>query len=442
MSLSSTWSLVSLVYHNPRGYGKRAYSVVLGVVLMRIRSVTVGTNVSYPLDPGPFRAIDSFQGQVRVGFEEAGLELQTVRLATQPFPEILRQHGPSCAAQFAGELESLCQAHGVDYCAIGTAVATHPEDDLSYIDVIPEVIGQTEMAFASVLVAERGSGIHLEAIRRAARAILGVAYVEPSGFGNLRLAILANCEPGSPFFPAAFHRGPDTTFAVATEAADLAVDSFARATTLDEARQNLIALVEERARAIQDVCLGLEQASGFRFGGIDFSLAPYPEVSRSIGEAIEQLGVDVFGGSATLFAAAFLTQALRDAQFPRCGFCGLLFPVLEDAVLAQRSTEGVYSLDSLLLYSAVCGTGLDTIPLPGDVGVDELAAILLDVATLATVADKPLTARLMPIPGKRAGDVTCFDFPYFANAQILDVRESGSSEIFENNRFVKLYARR
>ncbi|MCI0474746.1 MAG: DUF711 family protein, partial [Anaerolineales bacterium] len=77
--------------------------------------------------------------------------------------------------------------------------------------------------------------------------------------------------------------------------------------------------------------------------------------------------------------------------------------------------------DGLLLYSTVCGTGLDTIPLPGDTSVDALAAILLDLATLAVKLNKPLTARLMPIPGLRAGDATHFDFEYFANARVMDV---------------------
>ena len=91
-------------------------------------------------------------------------------------------------------------------------------------------------------------------------------------------------------------------------------------------------------------------------------------------------------------------------------------------MLSARSLEGAYSLDHLLLYSAVCGTGLDTVPLPGDTSHDELAAILADVGTLAARLNKPLTARLMPIPGKRAGERTEFDFEYFANAGILDVR--------------------
>jgi hypothetical protein len=92
----------------------------------------------------------------------------------------------------------------------------------------------------------------------------------------------------------------------------------------------------------------------------------------------------------------------------------------------------------LLLYSTVCGTGLDTIPLPGDVTVDELAAILLDVATLSLVADKPLTARLMPIPGKEAGEMTDFDFPYFANGRVMETRGRGAPSLFARGGFWRL----
>lgn len=405
---------------------------------MRIRSVTVGTNVSYPAEANHFRTFGRFQARARALFADAGLEVQTVRLATQPFPEILQNEGPASAVPFARALEELCQAHGIDYCSIGTVVATQPENDLAYVDVIPAVIRETQMAFASALVASPASGVSLAAIARAAQVIADVAHTTPQGFGNLRFAVLANCAAGSPFFPAAFHQGPGHVFSVATEAADLAVDSFARAGTLAEARENLRTAVEETAQIVEGVCRALETEFGFRFGGIDFSLAPYPEVARSIGYAIEQLGVDAFGASATLFAVAFTTRALREARFPRCGFSGLLLPVLEDRRLAERSAENLFTLDSLLLYSAVCGTGLDTVPLPGDVSVDELAAILLDVATLALVADKPLTARLMPIPGKHAGDVTDFDFPYFANARILSTRGCGGTRIFENNHFINL----
>jgi uncharacterized protein (UPF0210 family) len=100
------------------------------------------------------------------------------------------------------------------------------------------------------------------------------------------------------------------------------------------------------------------------------------------------------------------------------GYSGLMVPVMEDKVLAQRWAESSYSVDSLLAYSAVCGTGLDTVPLPGDVSVEQLERILGDVASLAVRWDKPLSARLQPVRGKKAGDQTDFDDPYLFNTLI------------------------
>jgi len=102
-----------------------------------------------------------------------------------------------------------------------------------------------------------------------------------------------------------------------------------------------------------------------------------------------------------------------------------MLPVLEDSVLARRAAEGLFGVDSLLLYSAVCGLGLDTVPLPGDTTPDELGAIILDMAALAVKLDKPLTARLFPVPGKRAGDEVSWDFPYFSPSRVLPVRGVG-----------------
>jgi hypothetical protein len=53
------------------------------------------------------------------------------------------------------------------------------------------------------------------------------------------------------------------------------------------------------------------------------------------------------------------------------------------------------------------------------VSADQLTAVLLDLAALALRLDKPLTARLMPIPGKQAGEPTDFDFPFFANSRVM-----------------------
>ncbi len=99
----------------------------------------------------------------------------------------------------------------------------------------------------------------------------------------------------------------------------------------------------------------------------------------------------------------------------------------------------MYGIDSLLLYSTVCGAGLDTVPIPGDVSVDELAGILLDVATVAITLNKPLSARLMPVPDLSADQLTAFDFEYFANARVLPVKSSGISQLLRQNQFISFH---
>jgi len=245
--------------------------------------------------------------------------------------------------------------------------------------------------------------------------------LKPNGFGNLYFAALANVPPGAPFFPAAYHAGNEPAFALALEAADLAVSAFTGAGSLEEARHNLIVVVEKHAGTLTSVAQTIERQSGVSFGGLDFTLAPFPDFASSLGTAIEKLGVPAVGLHGSLAAAAFLTDALDRAHYPRSGFNGLMLPVLEDATLAARVVEGTLTITDLLLYSAVCGTGLDTVPLPGDTRPEEIAPLLLDLAALAQRLEKPLTARLMPIPGKQAGELTSFDFPFFANSRVLDL---------------------
>jgi uncharacterized protein (UPF0210 family) len=136
---------------------------------------------------------------------------------------------------------------------------------------------------------------------------------------------------------------------------------------------------------------------------------------------MEKLGVPAVGLHCSLAAAAFLTVALDQANYPRAGFNDLMLPVLEDATLVARGAEGTFTDTNLLLHSAVCGTGLDTVLLPGDTRPEEIALLLLDLAALTQRLEKPLTVRLMPIPGKKVGELPSFDFPFFTYSRVLDL---------------------
>ncbi|MBI4786917.1 MAG: DUF711 family protein [Chloroflexi bacterium] len=381
---------------------------------MNIRSITGFLSLADPPAASALQPFGDLVQQARDDFARAGLPIQTARLATQPIPEI----APRDLTQFARELQAAAQAHGLDYVSLGAPRADHRLAPLEVIDAIPAALAATENVFGSVQFASHENGINLRAVMATARALRALSDLKPDGFGAFRFAALANCPPHSPFFPVAYHQGDEPCFAVATEGAPLAVQAFGEAQNLDQARANLIHAVERTAQQIAILGNQLAARFGIRLAGIDFSLAPFPEESQSIGAACERLTGAQFGERGTLFAAGFITDCLNRAHFPRTGFSGLMLPVLEDATLAARS--GSYTLDSLLLYSTVCGTGLDTIPLPGDSSAEQIAAILLDLGTLAVKLNKPLTARLIPLAGLRAGDLTQFDYEYVTNARVLN----------------------
>ena len=385
---------------------------------MKIRSITCFINPGYPIDKDEITKAGAFIKTARQQFTRAGFEVQTVRLATPPFPTLLPNLSRKTCLDFAQELETLTAEQGFGYAAIGPALPSHPD---SY-RVIPDILKATQNVFASAIIADRKSGIILPAIRSCAKIMHENALIEPHGFGNLYFAALANVPPGAPFFPAAYHQGKTMAFALAIEGADVAVDALQTAGGLQEASDKLIAAIERHTGIMTKTGNTLEKSGHAKFLGIDFSLAPFPDAGTSLGTAMEALGLPAVGLHGSLMASAFFTDAIGKARFPKTGFNGLMLPLLEDAILAQRAKEGILSVKDLLMYSAVCGTGLDTIPIPGDTTTGQIEAVLLDLSALALRLDKPLTARLMPIPGKHAGEETTFDFPFFANSRVLDIQ--------------------
>ncbi len=380
---------------------------------MRIRSITYFCNPGYPLDEAVLRQAADFLAQAKAAYEASGYEVQSTRLATVPFPRMLGEDRLNELPRLAEGLAALLPQMGIGYASLGPALPGLPG---SYAP-IPEAIAAGENIFLGGMMAERAAGMDIPAVRACARIIVDCAPLDPNGFGNLRFAALANVPAGAPFFPAAYHESEEPSFAIATEAADLPIRAFEGARTVEQGRRALIDALEHHGKILEETAT--TRLWHTHFGGIDFSLAPFPEDAISLGGAVERMGVPRVGLHGSLAAAAILTDAIQQANFPHAGFCGLMQPILEDSVLARRAAEGTLTVKDALLYSAVCGTGLDTVPLPGDTTAEQLTPLLLDLCALALRLDKPLTARLLPIPGKKAGEMTTFDFAFFTNGRVM-----------------------
>jgi uncharacterized protein len=370
----------------------------------------------HPLDE---RAVNRAAEKLRradAAFGQAGYEVQTVRLSTRPVLADLHGWAPDAVALYTGDLQGELESAGVEFCSLGPSRRGTPPDRIAGI---ADLIAGREALNCSVMVATAGAGLDVVAARAAAEVMLRLASETKEGFGNFNFAALACVGPGSPFFPAAYHAGPPN-LTVALQGAGIVAEALQGGVELADVTRRTRERLASQASPVVDLARDLASGLGVDFGGID--LSPAPDGEDSIAAAMEQAGLGPFGAPGTLALAAALTPAIQGTGLPTCGYCGLMLPVMEDVVLARRWAEGRVGLDQLLAYSAVCGTGLDTVPVPGDCTAEDLANVICDVASLAVRLRKPLSARLLPVPGKGAGETTDFSSPYLVNTLIKPLR--------------------
>lgn len=402
---------------------------------MKIRSITYFIDPQKPNYTHELENAYHHQQALRKKLEALEIEVQSTRLATPPLMQWFNPQQDPSYKQIQ-ELAARCQDFHFDYISLGPCECMQQAPDL-----IPAILALSPVLFLTMSIADKKGGINTSHLRTCAEVIKRVADVDNNGFGNLRFAALANCQPFTPFFPTAYGETGASAFALAMECADNALTAFTKAETIQAGCTQLQSEFEGMAMSIETVIDSTHSSTPFSFKGFDFSLAPYPEDWCSFGKALESMGVPTIGSAGSVAAAAILAAALDEGKWRKAGFNGLMMPILEDNVLASRSAAGVLSVYDVLQYSSVCGTGLDTVPLPGDITPEQISALLLDIAALSLRLDKSLTARLMPIPGKSAGDDIDFDFSFFAKGKVLDFPFSGMRAPLGNDQIIQIKSR-
>lgn len=381
---------------------------------MKIRTITTGITLKSSSEIDLIKLVTEFNRMAKGIFEQGGYEVQTTRIATNSWEEYIPDFSDQEILREIQEIEQTCLNLDVGFFNIGYA------DSPEKIEISSDIIKKTSVISCSAKIGDSVSGINFENIKSSAKMIKRISEETENGIGNFRFCAWCNCKPGIPFFPAGYHAG-ETSFSIGLECSDLATKVFSKSNDLKEAEKNLKSIFETELGQIQEISNWIAKETGMELAGIDASLAPSLDRNESIAFAYEKLGLGKFGKPGTLAISALITRVLKSLSVKKCGYSGLMLPVCEDFGLAQRSNERTYNLTNLLLYSAVCGCGLDTIPLPGVITVEKIEAILLDVATLAVTLNKPLSARLLPVPGKKAGEITSFNSPYLVDCKILEV---------------------
>jgi uncharacterized protein (UPF0210 family) len=380
-----------------------------------LRTITAGVNITPENCLEVLEKTKAFLERGKGILEKEGFTLEGVRVATNPFPFYTKDLSVEETLELIKQISGFCQKNSMGL-SIGPGLIDDTYDR-EIIDKICAILPNTS-ANLSIVIASQKHGIHYKAVRAAAETIKRLSEIET--MANFSFAATANIPSETPFFPGAFHNKKTNSFSIGTESAKLVMKVFAEAADFSEAKSRLFDSFEREYKLIEKAGLRIQEETGWQYEGVDTSPAPMRDIS--IGKAIESLIKVPFGSPGTITACSIITGVIHGIDVKRAGYSGLMLPVMEDTVLAQRAAEGRYGLDELLSYSAVCGTGLDVIPLPGDITVEKLEKILLDVASISLKLDKPLSARLIPIKGKSAGETATLESRFLVPTKIFKVK--------------------
>ena len=347
-------------------------------------------------------------------FEQQGYQVETLRIVTQPLGELVTGLSDADALKFLKTFDDLGKKESF-LPSVGPAMMRDSDDPRTVHLLAQALVAMPDLQANTIMAGD--DGIHWKVIRETAALVHYVADHSVHSQGNFAFTGTAMLKPLGPFYPGTYHTGAGKQFSLGFEGANVVQEVFAR--THGDFNGSVAELTRQltvHAKVGESIGQKVAASTGWEFMGVDPTPAPLGDVS--IGTAMETYTGAKFGSSGTLTAALVITTAVKAVPVKQIGYSGLMIPVMEDKHLAERWAEGTYNIDDLLAYSSVCGTGLDTIPLPGDVTEEQIARILGDVASLAWKWHKPLSARLLPVKGLKAGDQTQFNDEFLFNTSL------------------------
>ena len=317
--------------------------------------------------------------------------------------------------------------------------------DRELIAAIPEAMATTAKICSSVNIASSQKGINMEAVAMMGKTVKALAEktAAQDGFGAAKFVVFCNQPGDNPFMAGAIHglEEADAVLNVGVSGPGVIARALERQIAqrgtaglrFDELAENIKQTTFRVTRCGELIGRRVSEALGVEFGVVDLSLAPTPAIGDSVGEIFKILGVDAIGAPGSTAILAMLNDAVKKggifASKTVGGLSGAFIPVMEDAALAAAVGEGVLSLEKLEAMTCVCSVGLDMIAIPGSVDADTISAIIADEMALGVVNHKTTAARLIPVPGKEAGEMVSFG-GLFGASPVMAVKNIGQSSRF------------
>ncbi|MBW2010640.1 MAG: PFL family protein, partial [Deltaproteobacteria bacterium] len=357
---------------------------------------------------------------------------------------------PFSSSQFveiAKTLNDIAKEMDIDFIGGFTALVEKgiAAGDRALIEAIPQALAETQRVCSSVNVASTRAGINMDAVLLMARTIKQAANLtaDQDGLACAKLCVFSNIPQDNPFMAGAYlgTGETDAVINVGVSGPGVVKKAIDRALSSDPELDlgQLSEIIKKTAYKVTRVgeLIGREVAETLKipFGVVDLSLAPTPTVGDSVGEIFQSLGLLSIGVPGTTAALAMLNDAVKKggafASSHVGGLSGAFIPVSEDLNIAEAARSGHLSLEKLEAITSVCSVGLDMVAIPGDTSDETIAGIIADEMAIGVINKKTTATRLIPVPGKKAGDNAYFG-GLIGKATIMHVNNAQGA-----NRFVR-----
>ncbi len=378
---------------------------------------------------------------------EYAIPVVNKRIAVTPIAYIGAGFTQEGFVAIARALDEVASTIGVDFLGgFSTDVANGiTPGDRQLIAAIPEALTATQKVCGSVNVGSTRYGINMDAVTLVGQTIKDLAEqsAEQGGFAAAKFVVFTNQPGDNPFMAGAVHglgqhevvinvgvSGPGVIArALERKIAQLGRENLGLHDLAEEIKRTAFRVT----RCGELIGRQVARALDIPFGVVDLSLAPTPNVGDSVGEIMQILGVDAVGAPGSTAIVALLNDAVKKggtfASQSVGGLSGAFIPVCEDQVLANAVRDDYLVLEKLEAMTSVCSVGLDMIAIPGSVDAGTIAAIIADEMAIGMINGKTTAVRLIPVPGKEAGEFVSFG-GLFGESAIAPVRNTGKSARF------------
>lgn len=347
---------------------------------------------------------------------EYGVPIINKRIAVTPISLVAESSEDTNLTPWARVLDEVATELGVDFIGGFSALVQKgfTTGDLRLIESIPEALASTQRVCSSINLGTTKNGINMDAVKKMGIIIKQAAEAtkDRDGIACAKLVVFCNAPEDNPFMAGAFHgfgegetvlsvgvSGPGVVKAACEQYRGAPLDVLAdgiKKTAFKITRMGLL-VGQEAARRLE-----------VPFGILDLSLAPTPAVGDSVARILEEMGLEAAGAPGTTAALAMLTDMVKKggvmASTNVGGLSGAFIPVSEDEGMVEAVRLGAINLEKLEAMTCVCSVGLDMIAIPGSTSADTISGIIADELAIGMVNNKTTAVRLIPVPGKEAGD--------------------------------------